>query len=538
MGKLYEMISRRDFFAKTLQGLGLGLSIPLIHACSSKEISGKIVGANAKTGHLLREGKFPEVSEEIQMDVVIVGGGVSGLSAARYLSKHTSNFRLLELDNETGGNARGGANGQFKYPWGAHYLPLPGNGDQELIQFLSDCNVITGVTNGLPVYNEYFLCHDPKERLYINNFWQDGLIPRAGVPAKDQDQINGFLSLMHRYKEAKGSDGKMGFTFPLIECSVDKKFVDLDRITASEFLRLNAFDSPYLLWYVNYCCADDYGSSVSETSAWAMIHYFASRRGLAANAPSDAVLTWPEGNFWLVRKLRDGLEKNILTESLVYHVDTSNGKVHILYYDVSANKSVKITAEKVIMATPQFVNQRLLGSINRNFDYGKFQYSPWMTANIKTTHPLNERRGESLCWDNVIDGSDGLGYINAGHQETGRPLDEKMITYYKPLLGDSGSNRKLAYQYRFEDWKELILKDLAKPHPELARHISEIDVWIWGHGMIKPVPGFQFGTDRTMAGLPCNDQIYFAHSDISGLSVFEEAFFNGHTAAKAVLNHG
>jgi hypothetical protein len=538
MGKVYEMISRRNFFSKALQGLGLGLSIPLINSCSSREIPGKIVGANAKTGHLLRDGKFPEISEEVRMDVVIVGGGVSGLSAARYLSKHTSNFRLLELDNETGGNARGGINGQFRYPWGAHYLPLPGNGDPELVQFLSDSNVITGVTNGLPVYNEYFLCHDPKERLYINNFWQEGLIPQAGVPAKDRDQINGFLSLMQRYKEEKGRDGKMAFTFPVIECSSDKKFLDLDLITASEFLRLNAFDSPYLHWYVNYCCADDYGSSSGETSAWAMIHYFASRRGLAANAPSDAVLTWPEGNFWLIRKLRNGLHENILTQSLAYNIDSLNGKVQVSYYDVSADKSVKIAAEKVIMATPQFVNQRLLGSVNRNFDYRTFQYSPWMTANIKTTHPLNERRGEPLSWDNVVYGSDGLGYINAAHQETRLQSEDKMITYYKPLLGDSASNRRIAYQNTFSDWKELILKDLSKPHPDLARHISEIEVWIWGHGMIKPVPGFQFGADRTMANRPINNQIFFAHSDISGLSVFEEAFYNGHAAAKAVLKHG
>jgi hypothetical protein len=37
------------------------------------------------------------------------------------------------------------------------------------------------------------------------------------------------------------------------------------------------------------------------------IHYFASRDALARDADGDDVLTWPEGNGWLVHKLRDRL---------------------------------------------------------------------------------------------------------------------------------------------------------------------------------------------------------------------------------------
>ena len=44
-----------------------------------------------------------------------------------------------------------------------------------------------------------------------------------------------------------------------------------------QWMESNRFTSPYLNWYVNYACRDDYGALATDTSAWAGIHYFASR---------------------------------------------------------------------------------------------------------------------------------------------------------------------------------------------------------------------------------------------------------------------
>ena len=50
---------------------------------------------------------------------------------------------------------------------------------------------------------------------------------------------------------------------------------------------------------MNYCCRDDYGAMAADTSAWAGVHYFASR------APEEkGPLTWPEGNGWITRLLQ------------------------------------------------------------------------------------------------------------------------------------------------------------------------------------------------------------------------------------------
>jgi hypothetical protein len=51
--------------------------------------------------------------------------------------------------------------------------------------------------------------------------------------------------------------------------------------------------------------------------------------------------------------------------------------------------------------------------------------------------------------------------------------------------------------------------------------------------MIRPIPGFLWGAARAAACEP-QPPVFFAHSDLSGISIFEEANFRGVLAADAV----
>ncbi|MBT1696941.1 FAD-dependent oxidoreductase, partial [Fulvivirgaceae bacterium PWU4] len=140
------MISRRNFVARAAQGLGLSMVLPSLQACHKPSvIPGQIMGPNAALGHRLRTMDFGAPAESLRTDIVIVGGGVAGLSAARYLKKHTDNFILLELEENTGGNAMGGSNKVSAYPWAAHSLPLPGPTAAELTAFQPAAGGITAV---------------------------------------------------------------------------------------------------------------------------------------------------------------------------------------------------------------------------------------------------------------------------------------------------------------------------------------------------------------------------------------------------------
>ena len=56
----------------------------------------------------------------------------------------------------------------------------------------------------------------------------------------------------------------------------------------------------------------------------------------------------------------------------------------------------------------------------------------------------------------------------------------------------------------------------------------------WGHAMISPRPNFIWGGIREQAVKPRRN-IHFAHTDLSGVALFEEAFYHGLRAATEVI---
>jgi len=525
-------LTRRDFLRTSLAGLAAGALVGCSR--SSAAIPGEVLGASSKIGHLLRTGKFPKPSEGGHLRAVIVGGGIAGLSAAWALSK--SGFRdfcLLELENETGGNARGGQNAVSAYPWGAHYVPLLNPESTDMHELFRDLGIIEGYdTAGLPIYNEYAVSFPPRERLFIHGRWQDSLEPHLDLPTKDEAQFETFWSLIETFKKAVGTDGRRAFAIPIDLSSRDPVYLQLDQITIADYLRQHLLDSPYLNWYVNYCCRDDYGAGMDLVSAWAGIHYFASRIGTASNASPSSVITWPEGNAHLARALRDKVSAQIRTNALVYHIETNGYEAVVDFYDPVAQKATRLRTDAVIFAAPRFTSSYVIPQAPV---LAGFTYSPWMVANLTLSQPPVETVGARLSWDNVIYDSSSLGYVVATHQNLERYVRGTVFTYYWPYSdANPAAQRQMLLQRSHEEWAEIILKDLEAPHPDIRSLVQNIDVWPWGHGMIRPNPGFIWGASRAAALQPFQN-IHFAHSDMSGISIFEEANYHGVQAAQAVL---
>ncbi len=506
---------------------------------SSNDIPASIVGASVATGHKLRFDKLPEPALTEEIDTIIVGGGIAGLSAARHLyNKDHQNFKVLELEKNAGGNSAYGSNLISAYPWGAHYLPIPNQDNSEdLFEFLKEADIITSYNSkGLPVYNEYYLCFDPEERLFINGYWQDGIIPNFGLSDKERNEIKDFLLLMENFRRRKGNDGKHAFTIPVDFSSQDTEFIVLDNISMADYLKQKGFTSSHLYWYIDYCCRDDYGTNVHNTSAWAGIHYFAARKGEAANTSPGTVLTWPEGNGFLVKKLSENLKNNILSNQLVYSVNVSDDKVHVDCIDSLRQEPIRYICNNCILAIPKFITSRLLSQVNKAPEKTTFSYAPWMVANI-TLKEFKDRKGAPLSWDNVFYDSKSLGYVNANHQHENSFHEKRVITYYLPLTdNDPVSERKKLYETDAQYWKNHIINDLSQMHPDIDKSIENIDIWRWGHGMVRPIPGFIWSDERKSARHNINHKIFFAHSDLSGISIFEEAFYHGTRAAKELLN--
>ena len=494
---------------------------------------GAILGAGHAAGHRLRDGKFPAPSEERAVQIAIVGGGIAGLAAARRLDQRGQrDFLLLELEPSVGGNSASGRNSIAAYPWGAHYLPLPNDESTEVLALLEELGVMRGRdASGAPIYDEEMLCADPNERLFDCGRWHEGLIPQLGITAGDRGQYARFSAQMDAFRHARGTDGRRAFSIPLDLSSRDAGLLALDQITMSAWLAQNSYDSAPLLWHVDYCCRDDYGAGSALVSAWAGIHYFASRNARAANVEHDAVLTWPEGNGWLVRRIAEPVRDRIRTGSIVFKIDPDADGARVDYFDLAAEKTIRLRAQHVICAAPRFIAQRIIPGLTQANDLA---YSPWMVANI-TLDALPAGHGAPLAWDNVFRDSRSLGYVVATHQHLHPVPRATVLTHYWPL--DDTPPREARQQSlarTHAEWCGQIVTDLRRAHPDIAAHIRNLDIWLWGHGMIRPIPGFISGETRRQMLQP-HGAIHFAHSDMSGISIFEEAYTRGCHAAETVL---
>ena len=79
-----------------------------------------------------------------------------------------------------------------------------------------------------------------------------------------------------------------------------------------------------------------------------------------------------------------------------------------------------------------------------------------------------------------------------------------------------------------------VLLDLGRAHPDLGSLVTQLDIFRWGHAMVRPEVGARTGSGRLQAAR-ASGRLHFAHSDLSGVSLFEEAFDHGVRAADEVL---
>jgi predicted NAD/FAD-dependent oxidoreductase len=534
-------LNRRSFLA-LLAALGAAFLGFLWFGVRRREVTAELKGPDLARGHAIRTPLNPQLpSTETQVGTAIIGAGASGLSAAWYLQKQGyGNFRLYELENRAGGNSAWGQNRVGRYPWGAHYLPTPGEDAVHVRELLAEMGVLV---NGK--YGEEFLVHENEERLFIYNNWQPGLVPLMGARETDRAQIERFFSEMAKYRNLRGSDGRRAFTIPASLSSADERFTAFDRISADAYLKKLGITSIRLLWYIDYVLRDEYGANRSNTSAWAMLHYFASRAhgGAGADAATDGIgaavrshahnLVWPEGNGRITEYLRAKIEPKLQVATALRHIERTGGRYRLHFQNHQTRLTETVQADNVIYAAPKFTLPYVYPELDaqKKAAAQSFRYSPWLTVNLLVNH-----FGElDPAWDNVTYGSHSLGYVVAEHQRSGKLPHARSLTFFHAFdADDTLASRRQLLSMTARDAYNFALAELSRPHPKIADFVEEVGVYRWAHAMIRPSVGFQTSKNRTSLGVIARG-FYGAHSDISGMSNFEEAQFQGVTAAKRVL---
>ena len=512
-------------------GLGAGLTSGCNDA-AAPSWTAQWVGTSPERGHRLREnrsGTWPAAASQQRASVLIIGAGIAGLSAARaFTQRGIDDVRVLELEDSAGGNSRAHRIAGMACPLGAHYLPLPGAQAHEVSLWLHELGLLRTL-HGRTQADERHLCHSPQERLFIDGAWVDGLLPPAAAGSATLAQYRAFAAAISAVQR------EAGFAMPSHRAGWTGAHAALDAITFATWLDARGLNDTRLRWYLDYCCRDDYGAPADTVSAWAGLHYFASRHGF--HAPGDAeverdpVFTWPEGNAWLAERLAAPLGERLLSGRTTLQVEPGRHGVQVLAWNEAAGHLESWSADTVVLAVPLFIAARLLRSAPPALaDIAARQpRSPWLVANLLIHDPLLQRQGAPPAWDNVVYGGTGLGYVDAMHQSTHPVPGATVLTAYHAL---PVAERTQLLSMDAANWAQRVLQPLTALHPDLTTKLRRIDLTRHGHAMAIPTPGLR-GYPALAVLRAQRGRLRFAHADLAGYSVFEEAFTVGAEVALA-----
>lgn len=495
-------------------------------------------GQDPERGHHLRDGTWREgpVHETIHTEVAIVGAGVAGLAAAWRLRRAgLADLHVFELEDAAGGTARGGELPRSPHPLGAHYLPTPHPDCHALEVLLEDLGLVVGRdAAGRPEYLPSAIAAAPMERHHARGRWHEGLYPGEGESAEEAAQWGRWREHLRALDGQRGPDGRRLFAIPVASSSAALRH--LDALAFSDYLDGLGLTSPRLRWALDYACRDDYGCTLAQTSAFAGLHHHLAR-GLE-EAREGFILTWPEGNARLVRGMaeRAALGERLHTGAAVVDLDPDAGELTVRR--TADGRRLRVRARSVLWAAPRFVLPRVLPPGRDPLAPGALTYAPWLVASVELRE-APRGFGAPLSWDNVPVAGESLGYVLATHgEDRGARRPGAVVTYYEPLCGaDAG---ELAAQRRrllagdVAHWAAHVESALSAMHPGISAQIAGVTVTRWGHAMVRPVPGLLFGEPLRLARAPLG-RVRPCAADVAGLPLFEEAFYQGVSAAEAAL---
>ena len=553
-----------------------------------------------KTAHEIRSGRFnTEIAYAVdsaeEYDLVVVGGGFSGLSAAYHFNRLNPSGRVLILDNHPlfGGEAKRNdfnVNGvHISGPQGSNDFGIPSatGGPDDYFSALNLPREFNYVEPGgsaagmrIPIDNYDYMTWQEKHfdvghffngavNPWIKDVWGTGLNSTPwSTEVKDA-----FTRV--RSTEIKDKSGR----------DTDRW---LDSITLKSYYEEELRLPPEVTSFYDPIMASIIGLGCDAISAYWGKYFDMPGFKKPEQYNEDLLQSFPGGNTGIarhfVKKLNpDAIEGTSFEEVLfgriafdqldredkpvrmrlnstavsIEHTSQVNGNEQVQITYAKNGELNQLKAKAVVMATGGWVNRNVLKDLPSEYHgaYGKFGHSPVLVANVALTNwRFLERLGVSAAiWP------EGFGFtcnirrpmIVDGKSQPLHPDKPIVLTFYTPIFKPGLERKEQGAVGRaellstsFTDYERQIREQMTIMFSaggfDPGKDIAGIILNRWGHAYVNPDLGFMFGADGNNAPPDVIREPYgriaIGHSELRGHQYWSGAAGEGRRAVEALLD--
>jgi protoporphyrinogen oxidase len=465
--------SRRDFIKFVVAG-SVTAGCPIDSTLRTEPAGApRVEGEHFDICHQLRDGhRFEGPTAARNAAVVIIGGGVAGLSAAYFL--RGQDFLLLEKEDHFGGNAYQEEYDGQPFATGSAFADKGDYGDQ--------LSTAMGLKL-LPVENP-----DPT------------IVNKTFVPATWRTGIDD----LPYPKEVRASFRK--FREEMLKIKIEGRTAELDSESFTKYA--TGYAPEVQQWWDGYG-PSNWGATTADTAALIGI---GSLQYIATGAERRVILPGGLGciTHKLVEVLQPQYKERLLGNATVVHISQTKAGLRVLY--VYEGKLTAVTAKAAIVCVPKFIASRLVSELPEAqlAAMRRMRYAPYPVVNLIFDKPVYNRGYDTWCPGNAF--TDFIVADWTVRNTPGYRQENNILTFYTPLresqrftLLEEASCRNLAAR---------VLADFQKLMPEFNVDPVEVRLYRRGHPMYMAVPG-QFTRTRVAAAQPM-DRIFFGSADSGG----------------------
>ncbi len=465
------------------------------------------------------QGNQPMLADNGNYEVIIVGAGMSGCSAAYYITRQRPGTKILILDGQRtpGGNA----NRDDAAPIPDIASTATAYAVQPYAPFLIDIYNTTGILwqNYLvpsPFYSYYFDGMTP----YVNPGTNSWNIDTYG---KGLDSVPYPTNIVNDLKAARADlmnwYHKPGAPTDPADNS-DPKYDYLSPMTFDSYLtQTKGFHPAVSDFYTRYA-VDALDATTSQASAYTSISFLGAEyfpafaypggnSGMlrhivkwlipgAINGTSDAELLANPFNLAAMDDPNNNVR--IRQGAMVVRGDTTNTNASVIYF--SNGHFYRATAKAVIFAgqshTARTACAQLL-SASQADAFDQVTLSPVLVANvtIRSAAPIMDLGYDGYYWGSKY----WADFVIADWVTSNRsnPNRQTVLTFYggnTASVADQPSERIKLLTTPFSSYEDSLRADLnrvlAGRNFDFDRDVSAVYLYRWGHSMVYPKPGWPF----------------------------------------------